>query len=473
MAQPSQIQTKGKSRAKHAGKRRNGNSRANGKASRANGNGHRANGNGHRLNGGNGNGAVGTEEARRIATEMGNAMLIATSIETARHSDDVELITGAISDKIGLSESERDDVLAGARLHDIGKASVPPGILLKPGPLYPEEWAVMREHTIVGEQILASVEELKGIARLVRHSHERWDGGGYPDGLAGDEIPLGSRIIFCADAFHAVRSNRPYRNGRSAKAALVEVSRCAGTQFDPHVVAALEAVVRELRIVGPTRRAGRSSRLSALLLMLVIGGGSSAVAHTDLLGDRNPARPSPAPQAVVANPSSLFGPVLFDQLRALGLTGPAHPIGPSGGGPGSNPPGSPVNVGPGSSGPGGYEVGNAGGAGGTLGESQAVVGGSGGGATPPGNGGSSGGGSDGANGGGTGGSNAGGTGNGGGNGGTGNGGGGGGGGNAGGTNPNANPGSWAGGGSPGQSGNAPGHGGSCPGNSCNAPGHNH
>ena len=272
----------------------------NGNGHHANGNGHHANGNGRHSNGNgngfhlngnghaNGNGTATAEEVRRVATEMGNAMLATTSVDTARHSDDVELITDAIAEKFDLSESERSELRAGARLHDIGKAAVPPEILVKPGPLDADEWDVMLQHTVVGEQILSSVNELAEIGKLVRHSHERWDGDGYPDGLEGDQIPLGSRIIFCADAFHAVRSDRPYREGRSAGAALTEIRRCSGTQFDPDVVAALETVVRELQIIGPGRRAYRSSRLTALLLALVVGTAGSAIGGSKLIGGGDP-----------------------------------------------------------------------------------------------------------------------------------------------------------------------------------------
>jgi putative nucleotidyltransferase with HDIG domain len=199
------------------------------------------------------NGSVATRDPRAVATEIGRAVLVATSLETARHSDDVVLIAREMCAHLSLHGSDSEDVLAAARLHDIGKASVPRQILEKAGPLSATEWDLMREHTIVGEQILGSVAELEGIARLVRHSHERWDGDGYPDGLLGEEIPLGSRIIFCADAFHAIRCDRPYRSGRSADRALAEVVRCSGTQFDPRVVAALEDVVRELRPTTPRR----------------------------------------------------------------------------------------------------------------------------------------------------------------------------------------------------------------------------
>jgi putative nucleotidyltransferase with HDIG domain len=256
----------------------------------ANGNGAHSNGNGN----GNGNGAADAAEARRIATQIGSAVLIASSLETARHSDDVELIAGAIAERLGLPGPDRADILAGARLHDIGKASISREILEKPAELTSLEWEVMRTHTIVGEDILSSVKELEGIASLVRHSHERWDGSGYPDGLAGEEIPLGSRIIFCADAFHAIRSDRAYRKGVSAAQALEEVRRCAGTQFDPQVVVAFEQVVREQRLVPATgRRTKRSSRLAALLLCLALGGGGSAAAEMGLFGEPDTAPSAP------------------------------------------------------------------------------------------------------------------------------------------------------------------------------------
>jgi hypothetical protein len=166
--------------------------------------------------------------------------------------------------------------------------------LEKPAELTSLEWEVMRTHTIIGEDILSSVKELEGIAQLVRHSHERWDGSGYPDGLVGEDIPLGSRIIFCADAFHAIRSDRPYRRGVSATQALDEVRRCAGTQFDPQVVAAFEQVVRDQRLVPAAGgRTKRSSRLAALLLCLALGGGGSAAAEMGLFGEPDTAPSAP------------------------------------------------------------------------------------------------------------------------------------------------------------------------------------
>jgi hypothetical protein len=244
---------------------------------------------------GNGADEIEVPSQREVAIDVCRAILAEAGAGTAEHSDDVVLITEAIGERMGFTGVQAGDLLAAARLHDIGKVWVPARILEKPGPLDDEEWEVIRRHTVVGEQILSSVSELTEVGHLVRHSHERWDGKGYPDGLAGAEIPLGSRIIFCADAFHAIRSDRPYRAGRSADEALAEIKRCAGSQFDPTVATALEEVVRERQ--SRPRGAG-SSRLIALFMCLAIGGAGTAIARSDLLGD--PDHPAPSSPAQVA-----------------------------------------------------------------------------------------------------------------------------------------------------------------------------
>ncbi|MGA8219632.1 MAG: HD-GYP domain-containing protein [Solirubrobacterales bacterium] len=263
------------------------------------------------------NGAIRTSR-RDIAIRACERILAETSASTAEHSSDVVLITQAIGERMGIAGAETDELLASARLHDIGKAWIPRRILEKPGPLSDDEWKLMREHTVVGEEILSTVAELKEVGRIVRHSHERWDGGGYPDGLKGDEVPLGSRIVFCADTFHAIRCDRPYRAGRSAAEAVTEIKRCAGTQFDPEVAAALEVVVRDTR-----RRSGvaRSPRLIALLMCLVVGGAGTALAHSDLLGSA-PAAASvrtPPPGCGTAACPTVAGPV--GGLSAVGEPG--------------------------------------------------------------------------------------------------------------------------------------------------------
>ena len=116
---------------------------------------------------------------------------------------------------------------------------MPDRVLHKPGPLRGEEWELMREHPVIGERILRAIPGLGCVARIVRHEHERFDGSGYPDGLAGQAIPLGSRIILACDAYHAMTSDRPYRARIPHEDAVAELVRCAGSQFDPRIIAAL------------------------------------------------------------------------------------------------------------------------------------------------------------------------------------------------------------------------------------------
>ena len=151
----------------------------------------------------------------------------------------------AVARRLGLTGEEIDEVTRAAELHDVGKVGIPDAILEKPGPLTADEWEFMRQHTIIGERMLHMAPALAGVARLVRWSHERMDGGGYPDGLAGDEIPLGARVVAVCDAFGAMTSDRPYRRAVSADEAVAELMRNAGTQFDGEVVAAFQAELAE------------------------------------------------------------------------------------------------------------------------------------------------------------------------------------------------------------------------------------
>jgi HD-GYP domain-containing protein (c-di-GMP phosphodiesterase class II) len=134
-------------------------------------------------------------------------------------------------------------------LHDIGKVRVPESILNKPGPLTDEEWAVMMTHPEVGEHILRPIQSLNAILSIVRHHHERWDGGGYPDKLSGRAIPLGARIVAVCDAYRAMTEDRPYRKALSTAEARKELHEGAGTQFDPDCV---EAMIRALDRRGST-----------------------------------------------------------------------------------------------------------------------------------------------------------------------------------------------------------------------------
>jgi two-component system cell cycle response regulator len=151
----------------------------------------------------------------------------------------------AIGHRLGLSYEELDELTRAAELADIGKMAVPDTILKKNGPLTPKEWAFVQRHTVIGEAILSAAPALGPVARLVRSSHERFDGTGYPDGLAGEAIPLGSRVLVACDAFDAMTKDRPHAPSRTRAEALAEIARCSGTQFDPRVVQALSDVVSD------------------------------------------------------------------------------------------------------------------------------------------------------------------------------------------------------------------------------------
>ncbi len=164
---------------------------------------------------------------------------------THDHTQEVVNLTVDVARRLGLGPEELDLVELGALFHDIGKIRVPESILNKPGKLDEEEWGIMRRHTIAGEAILAPITSLKEVLPIVRSSHERWDGGGYPDGLAGKEIPIGARIVSVCDAFRAMTERRPYREPMSERDATLELRLNAGTQFDPVCVRALVSVLTE------------------------------------------------------------------------------------------------------------------------------------------------------------------------------------------------------------------------------------
>jgi len=146
---------------------------------------------------------------------------------------------------LGLRRDELKELARAAQLHDLGKLAVPDEIISKPSALDEREWAFVRQHTIVGERLLRASPALRSVASIVRATHENWDGSGYPDGLAGEEIPLAARIVYACNAFVAMTSERPYRDALSVDDALEELTLCAGTQFDPTVVRVLVARVRD------------------------------------------------------------------------------------------------------------------------------------------------------------------------------------------------------------------------------------
>jgi diguanylate cyclase (GGDEF)-like protein len=165
------------------------------------------------------------------------------------HVDDVAELAEAVGRELGLDEQALTAVRRAATLHDIGKIAIPDAILQAPRALTEDEWQYMRRHTIIGERIINAAPGLSGVAAMVRSSHERYDGAGYPDALAGEDIPLGARIVAVCDAYDAMVTDRAYRTARPPDEALAELARCAGTQFDPRVVAAFTAVLAAARIM--------------------------------------------------------------------------------------------------------------------------------------------------------------------------------------------------------------------------------
>ena len=162
------------------------------------------------------------------------------------HTKGVATLAVAVGRSLGLADLDLDELERAAQLHDIGKIAVPDQILRKPSALTEDEWTFIRQHTVVGQRILAASPTLRRIGDIVRATHERWDGAGYPDGISGEAIPLPARIISVCDAYDAMTTTRPYRVALSAEAAAAELRLCAGSQFDPAVVSAFTDAI-ELR----------------------------------------------------------------------------------------------------------------------------------------------------------------------------------------------------------------------------------
>jgi diguanylate cyclase (GGDEF)-like protein len=156
--------------------------------------------------------------------------------ELERHLDGVARLVATFGRQLPLDSEERDVLVRAAELHDIGKIAVPDEILHKRGELTADEWELMRKHPMIGQRVLDGAPALGEVAKLVRSTHERWDGTGYPDGLSGRDIPLGSRVILICDAYNAIVEGRPFRAARSNEQALAELASEAGTQFDPELV---------------------------------------------------------------------------------------------------------------------------------------------------------------------------------------------------------------------------------------------
>ena len=181
----------------------------------------------------------------------GTVMLLSDVVEfedsyTADHSKSVVDLVNAVAEELRIDANSRQELEFAALLHDVGKIAIPKEILHKPSSLTDEEFAIVKTHTIEGQYMLDRVGGLLArVGEIVRSCHERWDGGGYPDGLAGEDIPLAARIVFACDAYNAMTTNRPYRAAMPSRDALNELTANAGTQFDPRIVAAVVQVVEE------------------------------------------------------------------------------------------------------------------------------------------------------------------------------------------------------------------------------------
>ena len=179
-----------------------------------------------------------TEGCGRVATEVLLRALAAGEPSVHDHVREVAELARGVARLLGVDPEQQEVIARAAELHDIGKMAIPGEILAKRGPLGPEEEEAMRRHTVIGESIIRAAPALRPVAVLVRASHERWDGRGYPDGLHGEQIPLGARVVAVCDAFSAMCEARPYGRVLSEFEAVLELRRCSGSQFDPRVVRA-------------------------------------------------------------------------------------------------------------------------------------------------------------------------------------------------------------------------------------------
>jgi HD-GYP domain-containing protein (c-di-GMP phosphodiesterase class II) len=180
-----------------------------------------------------------------------NALAVAVEAKdayTELHTQRVATLSRLVGRRLGLTEEELDDLFRGALIHDIGKIGIPDSILLKPGPLTPDEEVVMRAHTVIGERIVSPLHSGSSLLKVIRNHHEHVDGGGYPDGLRGRDIPVSARIVAVCDAHDAMVSDRPYRPRRTEAEALETLRSGSGTQWDAEVV---DLMLAELQATRP------------------------------------------------------------------------------------------------------------------------------------------------------------------------------------------------------------------------------
>ena len=191
------------------------------------------------------------QETYHSTLEALGSALDTRDVGTEAHSRRVHGYALATAHEHGVPEPDLPDLAHGVLLHDIGKIGIPDAILLKPGPLTPEEWKVMRRHPDIGKALIERIPFLRGAVPVVWSHHEKWDGSGYPRGLQGEEIPLGARIFMVVDAFDAMTFDRPYSKAKPFDVAKAEIKRCAGAHFDPAVVRSFfqvpDALLDEIR----------------------------------------------------------------------------------------------------------------------------------------------------------------------------------------------------------------------------------
>jgi hypothetical protein len=206
-------------------------------------------------------------KTRRLEVEAIGVQALMRALEardgyTGDHSKAVVDLSMEVAKRLDAEDDPLVTIEPVALLHDIGKIGIPDSILLKPGPLDDDEWTVMRQHPVIGANIVGSITSLTHFAPAVRAEHERWDGGGYPDGLSGSSIPLASRVVLACDAFHAMVSERPYRKPMPTKDALIQLERGAGTQFCPLVIEALLDALPALATAGMGTEGDEPDRLT-------------------------------------------------------------------------------------------------------------------------------------------------------------------------------------------------------------------
>jgi HD-GYP domain-containing protein (c-di-GMP phosphodiesterase class II) len=237
---------------------------------------------------------TGRPPAARQSTDVLIALLAEQAPDLGDRMRAVCVTACATAVELGLQGEDLEALRHAAALHDIGKIGIPSAILDKPGPLSDAEWQMVRRHPLIGERILAVAPALARSARIVRSSHERLDGGGYPDGLAGEQIPFASRIVSAADAFHAMISPRAHVSMLTVSQAYGELRRCAGTQFDAAVVDALARAIgcdeTDILPLHPTRRAGQSVDEHRSVSRILAGSGAYGEGTSDRSGSAGDGR---------------------------------------------------------------------------------------------------------------------------------------------------------------------------------------